>query len=68
MSEELSSLKESVKEVLIDLMTEKVMSKRVMYVGVQASLTTGVQASLSIARRDGPSRLSAEKRTNTEMT
>jgi hypothetical protein len=39
MSEELSTLKESVKEVLIDLMIERVMSERVMFVGVQVSST-----------------------------
>jgi hypothetical protein len=62
MFEELSALEESVKEVLIDLMTERVMSERVMSVGVQASSTRGVQASPSTfgAR---PSRPSMEKRT-----
>jgi hypothetical protein len=44
MSEELSAVEESVKEVLIDLMTERVMS-----VGVQASSMRGVQASPSTA-------------------
>jgi hypothetical protein len=63
MSEELSALEESAKEVLIDLMTERVMSERVMFVGVQASSTRGVQASPSTACGDGPSRPSAEKRT-----
>jgi hypothetical protein len=58
MSEELSAVEESVKEVLIDLMTERVMS-----VGVQASSTRGVQASLSTARGSGPSRPTTEKRT-----
>jgi hypothetical protein len=64
MSEELCAVEESVKEVLIDLMTERVMYERVMmYVGVQASSTRGVQASPSIARGSRPSRPTAEKRT-----
>jgi hypothetical protein len=46
MSEELSAIKESVKEVLINLMTERVMS---MSMGVQESSTRGVQASPSTA-------------------
>jgi hypothetical protein len=58
MSEELSAVEESVKEILIDLMTEKVMS-----VGVQASSTRGVQASPSTARGSRPSRAATEKRT-----
>jgi hypothetical protein len=52
-----------VKEVLIDLMTEQVMSETVMYVGVQASSKRGVQASPSTARGVEPYRPSAEKRT-----
>jgi hypothetical protein len=63
MSEELSAVEESVKEVLIDLMTE-----RVMYVGVQASLMRGVQSSPLTARGSGPSRPIVEKRTSIEMT
>jgi hypothetical protein len=63
MFEELSTLEESMKEVLIDLMTERVMFGRVMSMGVQVSLTRGVQASLSIACRAGPSQPSVEKRT-----
>jgi hypothetical protein len=35
MSKELSTLEESVKEVLVDLRTEKVMLERRMYVGVK---------------------------------
>jgi hypothetical protein len=57
MSEELSAIEESMKEVLIDLMNE-----RVMYVGVQASSTRGVQASPSTARGSRPSRPTAQKR------
>jgi hypothetical protein len=60
MSEELSTVEESVKEVLIDLMTERVMSERVMS---QASSTRGVQASPSTARGSRPSRPTTEKRT-----
>jgi hypothetical protein len=44
MSEEISTLEESAKEVLVDLRTEKVMLERRMSAGVQASLTGGVQA------------------------
>jgi hypothetical protein len=42
MFEELSAVEESVKEVLIDLMTKRVISERVMSVGVQASSTRKV--------------------------
>jgi hypothetical protein len=63
MSEELSTLEESAKEVLIDLMTERTMSERMMSEGVQASSTRGVQASPSTAHGAGPSRPSTEKRT-----
>jgi hypothetical protein len=58
MSKELSTVEESMKEILIDLMTEKVMS-----VGVQASSTRGVQASPSTTRGSRPSRAVTEKRT-----
>jgi hypothetical protein len=63
MSEELSVVKESVKEVLIDLMTERVMYERVISVGIQPSSTRGMQASPSTIRRARPSRPSVEKRT-----
>jgi hypothetical protein len=63
MSEELSAIEESVKEVLINLMNARVMYERVMYVGVQASSTGGVQASPSIARGSWPSRVITEKTT-----
>jgi hypothetical protein len=63
MSEELSALEESVKEVLIDLRTEKVMSERRMSAGVQASSTGGVQASPSTAHGAGTSRIMTETRT-----
>jgi hypothetical protein len=56
MYEELSIVEESVKEILIDLMNEKVMS-----MGIQASSTRGVQASLSTARGSRLSRAAIEK-------
>jgi hypothetical protein len=62
MSEELSALEESVKEVLTDLRTEKVMSERRMSAGVQASSTGGVQASPSTAHeQELPSRQRRER-------
>jgi hypothetical protein len=61
MFEELSIVEKSMKEVLIDLMTERVMSERVIYVGVQVSLMRGLQASSSTARIYRPSRPTAEK-------
>jgi hypothetical protein len=63
MSEYLSVLEESVKEVLADIKTEKIMSKRRMSVGVQASSTGGVQASPSTAHGVGTSRIATETRT-----
>jgi hypothetical protein len=48
MSDELSTTKKFVEEVLIDLMTEQVMS---MFAGIQASLTRGLQASPLTAHR-----------------
>jgi hypothetical protein len=60
MSAEFSAAEKVVEEVLIDLMTERVMS---MSTGVQASSMRMVQASPSTARGAGPSRPSAEKRT-----
>jgi len=55
MSEELSALEEYAKEVLVNLKTEKVMSKRRMFAGVKASSTRGVQYSPSTAHGAGPS-------------
>jgi hypothetical protein len=52
MSEELSIVEKVVEEVLIDLMTERVMS---MSEGIQASSTRTVQVSPSTARAAGPS-------------
>jgi hypothetical protein len=62
MSEALSVAEKVVEEVLIDLMTERVMSERGLSTGVQASSTRGLQASPSTARA-GPSRPADEKRT-----
>jgi hypothetical protein len=58
MSKDLSAAEKIVKEVLIDLMTE-----RVMFASIQASSMRGVQASTSTAHGAGPSRPSTEKRT-----
>jgi hypothetical protein len=63
MSDELSAAEKIVEEVLIDLMTERVMSEREMSASIQASSTRGVQASPSTARGARSSRPSAEKRT-----
>jgi hypothetical protein len=60
MSDEFSAAEKIVEEVLIDLMTERVMS---MSAGIQASSTRGVQASPSTAHGSGPSRPTVEKRT-----
>jgi hypothetical protein len=62
MSEELSVLEESVKEVLTDLRTDKIMPERRMSTGVQASSTGGVQASPSTTHRSGTSRIATETR------
>jgi hypothetical protein len=62
-SEDISALEESAKEVLIDLRTEKIMLERRMSAGVQASSTGGVQASPSTTRRAGTSRIAIEPRT-----
>jgi hypothetical protein len=63
MSDELSTIEKIVEEVLIDLMTERVMSEREMSASIQASSMRGVQASSSTARGAGSSRPSVEKRT-----
>jgi hypothetical protein len=60
MSDEFSAPERVVKEVLIDLMTERVMS---MSTGVQASSTRELQASPLTSHGSGPSRPSVEKRT-----
>jgi hypothetical protein len=58
MSKELSTTEESMKEILIDLMTE-----RVIFVGIQASLMRGVQVSSSTAHGSRPSQVVTEKTT-----
>jgi hypothetical protein len=60
MSYEFSVVEKIVEEVLIELMTERVMS---MSVGIQVSSMRGVQASPSTARGSGPSRPTIKKRT-----
>lgn len=62
MSNKLSAVEKVVEEVLIDLMTERVLFEREMSMGVQASSTRGVQSSLSTARRSKPSQPRKEKR------
>jgi hypothetical protein len=62
MSDELTAVEESVMEVLLDLMTERVMSERGVSTGVQASSTRGLSASSSTTRA-GPFRPVDEKRT-----
>jgi hypothetical protein len=63
MSDELSAAEKIVKEVLIDLMTERVMYEREIFASIKASSIRGVQASPSTTRGDGSSRPLAEKRT-----
>jgi hypothetical protein len=58
MSDELNAVENSVEEIFIDLMAE-----RVIPVGFQASLMRGVQASPSTTRGSGPSQAKKEKRT-----
>jgi hypothetical protein len=58
MLDDLSTIEKIFKEVMIDLMAEKVMS-----MGIQASLTRGVQASPSTARGSRPSQPETKKRT-----
>jgi hypothetical protein len=54
-SEELSALEESAKEVLIELMIERAMSERMMSEGVQTSSMRGVKASPLTAHGAEPS-------------
>jgi hypothetical protein len=65
MSDELSAAEKVVEEVLIDLMTERVMS---MSTGIQASSTRGLPASPSTARGAGPSRRPMRSELSTGMT
>jgi hypothetical protein len=60
MSDEFSAAEKIIEEVLIDLMTERVMS---MSKGIQATSTRGVQASPSTSRRSRSSQPTIEKRT-----
>jgi hypothetical protein len=53
---DLITVDKSIKDILIDLMAEKVLS-----VGVQASSMRGVKASPSTGRRSGSSRTAIEK-------
>jgi hypothetical protein len=62
MSDELTELEESVREVLLDLMTERVMSERRMSTGVQASSMGGVQSS-PLNAQAGTSRADTKRRT-----
>jgi len=62
MSDELSVAEKVVEEVLIVLMTKRVMSERGLSTGVQSSSTRGLQASPSTTRT-GPSRSTNEKST-----
>jgi hypothetical protein len=56
-SEEIRAVEKFVEEILIDLM-----AKKVMFAGIQASSTRGVQASLSTTSRgSGPSQDATEK-------
>jgi hypothetical protein len=54
MSDELTAVEESVTKVLLDLMTERVMSERGVSTGVQASSMRGLSASPSTARAVHP--------------
>jgi hypothetical protein len=63
MSDEISTVEKEVEEVLIDLMAERVMSKRRISAGVKASSIGGVQASPSTSGV-GTSRTMTETRTN----
>jgi hypothetical protein len=62
MSNEFTELEESVTEVLLNLMTKRVMLERRMSNGVQASSTRVVQASPSISQA-GTSRAGTKRRT-----
>jgi hypothetical protein len=54
MSEALSAAEKVVEEVLIDLMTERVMSERGVSTGVQASSTRGLQPLHPLLEQDHP--------------
>jgi hypothetical protein len=63
MLDELSTAEKIVEEVLIDLMTERVMFEREMSASIQVSSKRGVQASLSTTHGAGSSQPSSKKRT-----
>ena len=56
MSDELTTVEESVTKVLLNLMTERVMSERGVSTSIQASSTRGLSTSPSSAHEAGPSR------------
>jgi hypothetical protein len=62
MSDKLTTVEESITKVLLDLMTERVMSKRGLSIGLQASSKRGLSASPSTAQVR-PSWPADEKRT-----
>jgi hypothetical protein len=63
MSDDLNATEKVFEEVLIDLITERVMSERRMSAGVQASSIGGFQASPSTTRGAGTSRTMVETKT-----
>jgi hypothetical protein len=63
MSDEINDVEKVVEEVLTDLMAERVMSERMIFVGMQTSSLGGVQYSPSTARGAGPSRTTTKTRT-----
>jgi hypothetical protein len=63
MLDELNAVEKEVEEVMVDLMTKRVMLERRMFAGVQASSTGGVQASPSTASGEGTSQTMTETRT-----
>ena len=63
MSDELNVAEKEVEEILIDLMTKRVMSEKGVSRGVQESSMRGLPSSSSTPRA-GPSRPVDEKRTN----
>jgi hypothetical protein len=56
MSDELTAVKESITEIMLDLMTERVMWERGVSIGVQASSTRGLETSPSMLETDQPDR------------
>jgi hypothetical protein len=62
MSDDLNVVEKAIEDVLIDLMAERVMSKRRMSTVVKVSSTGGVQASPSMSHEARPSRTTKETR------